>query len=127
MRNDDQKPISRVTAPRIRGMLAKGEKVVCLTAYDVLTGQLADEAGADVVLVGDSVGNTVLGYSTTLPVNLSDIVHHVRATRRGVRHAMLIADMPFSLSVHSARCGARGSAGRSHPIGRDGCRRVGFP
>ncbi len=84
-----------MSAPRIRGMKAKGEKIVCLTAYDVLTGYLADAAGADVVLVGDSVGNTVLGYETTLPVSLLDIIHHVRATRRGVSRALLVADMPF--------------------------------
>lgn len=76
-------------------MKSKGEKVVCLTAYDVLTGALADQAGADLILVGDSVGNTVLGYDTTLPVNLEDIAHHVRAVRRGVHHALLVADMPF--------------------------------
>jgi 3-methyl-2-oxobutanoate hydroxymethyltransferase len=84
-----------MTAPRIRVMKSKGEKVVCLTAYDVLTGALADAAGADLILVGDSVGNTVLGYDTTLPVNLADIAHHVRATRNGVQRAMLVADMPF--------------------------------
>lgn len=95
MRNDENKPAPKMSAPRIRAMKAKGEKVVCLTAYDVLTGYLADAAGADVVLVGDSVGNTVLGYDTTLPVSLPDIVHHVRATRRGVTRALLVADMPF--------------------------------
>lgn len=98
MRNDEHKPPTtapHMTAPRIRAMKSKGEKVVCLTAYDVLTGALADQAGADLVLVGDSVGNTVLGYDTTIPVDLEDIAHHVRAARRGVRRAMLVADMPF--------------------------------
>jgi len=76
-------------------MKADGQKIVCLTAYDAITGALADSAGADVVLVGDSVGNTVLGYNTTLPVSVEDIEHHVRATRHGVSRALLVADMPF--------------------------------
>lgn len=95
MRNDEHKPAAKMTAPKVRGLKAKGEKVVCLTAYDVLTASLADEAGADVVLVGDSVGNTVLGYETTLPVDLEDIAHHVAAARRGVKRALLVADLPF--------------------------------
>jgi 3-methyl-2-oxobutanoate hydroxymethyltransferase len=76
-------------------MRTKGEKVVCITAYDAVFGELADAAGADIVLVGDSVGNTVLGYSSTIPVNLEDMVHHTRAVRRGVKRALLIADLPF--------------------------------
>jgi len=84
-----------ITAPIIRSMRTKGEKVVCITAYDAVFGELADAAGADIVLVGDSVGNTVLGYSSTIPVNLEDMVHHTRAVRRGVKRALLIADLPF--------------------------------
>lgn len=95
MRNDEHKPPPKMSAPKVRGLKAKGEKVVCLTAYDVLTAALADQAGADVILVGDSVGNTVLGYETTLPVSLEDIAHHVAAARRGVRRALLVADLPF--------------------------------
>ncbi|MEQ1934694.1 MAG: 3-methyl-2-oxobutanoate hydroxymethyltransferase, partial [Fimbriimonadaceae bacterium] len=84
-----------VTAPGILSMKAKREKVVCLTAYDFITGTLADQAGADLVLVGDSVGNTALGFSTTIPVTLEHMVHHVSAARRGVSRALLVADMPF--------------------------------
>jgi 3-methyl-2-oxobutanoate hydroxymethyltransferase len=70
-------------------------KVVCITAYDAVFGALADAAGADIVLVGDSVGNTALGYSSTLPVSLEEMVHHTRATRQGVQRALLVADLPF--------------------------------
>lgn len=76
-------------------MRAKGAKVVCITAYDAVFGALADAAGADIVLVGDSVGNTALGYTSTLPVSLEEMVHHTRATRQGVHRALLVADLPF--------------------------------
>ncbi len=85
----------KVTAPRLSAMRAKGERIVCLTAYDAAFGQLADEAGVDVVLVGDSVGNVLLGYPNTVPVTLEEMLHHTRATARGVRRALLVADMPF--------------------------------
>ncbi len=84
-----------VTAPGILAMKAKGEKIVCLTAYDFITGTLADGAGADLILVGDSVGNTALGFSTPLAVTLDHMVHHVSAARRGVSRALFAADMPF--------------------------------
>src|SRR5687767_13909103 len=92
----------KVTAPRIRAMKAKGEAVVCLTAYDVLTGTIADEAEVDLILVGDSLGNVVLGYDTTLPVSLEDMIHHTRAVRRGVKNALLVSDMPFGSYQSSA-------------------------
>lgn len=87
--------MQKVTAPRIRAMKARDEKVVCLTAYDATSGAIADAAGVDVILVGDSLGNVVLGLETTLPVSLEDMVHHTSATRRGVKRALLVADMPF--------------------------------
>ncbi|MHA2620962.1 MAG: 3-methyl-2-oxobutanoate hydroxymethyltransferase [bacterium JZ-2024 1] len=73
----------------------KGERVVCLTAYDALFGQLVDEAGVDLILVGDSVGNALLGYPTTLPVTMEEMLHHTRAVARGVKNALIVADMPF--------------------------------
>ncbi len=85
----------KVNAPKVRAMKANGQKVVCLTAYDVYFGRLADEAGADIILVGDSLGNVVLGYPTTVPVTMEEMLHHVRAVRRGVSRALLVADMPF--------------------------------
>lgn len=85
----------RITVPQIGAMRQKGRRIACITAYDALFGALADEAGADLVLVGDSVGNTILGYPSTVPVSLADMVHHTRATRAGVKRALLAGDLPF--------------------------------
>ncbi len=85
----------KMTAPKVRAMKASGSKVVCLTAYDAYFGRLADKAGVDVILVGDSLGNVVLGYENTVPVTMDEMLHHVRAVRRGVNRALLVADLPF--------------------------------
>ena len=70
-------------------------KITCLTAYDYPTAQLLDEVGVDILLVGDSLGMAVLGYDSTLPVTLDEMVHHTRAVRRAARHALVVADMPY--------------------------------
>src|SRR6202008_2553365 len=70
-------------------------KIICLTAYDYPTARLVDEAGVDVILVGDSLGMFVLGYESTLPVTLEEMLHHTRAVRRGTRRALVVADMPY--------------------------------
>jgi 3-methyl-2-oxobutanoate hydroxymethyltransferase len=85
----------RITAPKLRLMKERGQSIVCVTAYDVFFAQAADEAGIDVILVGDSLGNVVLGYETTVPVEMADVLHHLRAVRRGVTRAHLVADLPF--------------------------------
>ncbi len=76
------------------------KKITCLTAYDYPTARLMDEAGVDVVLVGDSVGMVMLGYDSTLPLTMDEALHHTKAVRRAVRHALLVADMPYG-SYHS--------------------------
>ena len=70
-------------------------RIVCLTAYDYPTARLVDDAGVDIVLVGDSLGMVVLGYEDTLSVTLEDMLHHTRAVHRGVRKALLVTDMPY--------------------------------
>ena len=85
----------RITTRELVAMKHRAEKIVCLTAYDYLFGRLVDEGGADIVLVGDSLGQVVLGYDSTIPVTLDDMIHHGRAVRRGVQHALLVVDMPF--------------------------------
>jgi len=76
-------------------MKRRGEKITALTAYDYPTARLLDESGTDIILVGDSVGMVVLGYEDTTRVTLSEMLHHTGAVARGVRHALLVADMPI--------------------------------
>ena len=88
----------RMTVPEFRARKG-GEPLVCLTAYDVLTAAILSEAGVDLILVGDSLGNVVLGYESTLPVTLDDILHHCAAVTRAHPRSLVIADMPY-LSYH---------------------------
>lgn len=85
----------KVTAPAIRAMKVQGQRITMVTAYDYVTGKIVDESGADIVLVGDSLAMVALGHETTLPITMDEMLHHTRATRRGVKRALLIADMPF--------------------------------
>lgn len=94
-----QRP-EKVTAPSLRASKARGERLVCLTAYDYPTARIVDEAGIDIILVGDSLGNVVLGYGNTVPVTVEEILTHTRAVRRGVHRALLVADMPYG-SFHT--------------------------
>jgi 3-methyl-2-oxobutanoate hydroxymethyltransferase len=100
----------KVTVPALRARKG-GDKVVALTAYDVVFARLADQAGVDVVLVGDSLGMVVQGLGSTLPVTVDDIVYHTRAVARGVTRAHLVADMPFMSYQTSVEDGMR-AAGR---------------
>src|SRR5882672_271074 len=75
-------------------------KITCLTAYDYPTARLLDEAGVEVLLVGDSLGMVMLGHETTLPVTVDEMLHHTRAVRKGTRRALVVADMPFG-SYHA--------------------------
>jgi 3-methyl-2-oxobutanoate hydroxymethyltransferase len=93
-------PHPKITATSLQEKKLHHEPITCLTAYDYASGRLLDEAGIDVILVGDSLGMVMLGYETTLPVTVDEMVHHTRAVRRGVKRALLIADMPFG-SYHA--------------------------
>ena len=85
----------RITIDHVKKLKAAGEKIVMLTAYDYPTARIVDEAGVPLILVGDSLGMVVLGYDTTAPVTMEDMLHHVKAVVRGSSRAMVIADMPF--------------------------------
>jgi len=85
----------KVSAPSLRLSKQRGERLVCLTAYDYPTARIVDEAGIDIILVGDSLGNVVLGYGNTVPVTLEEILIHLKAVRRAVQRALLVADMPY--------------------------------
>jgi 3-methyl-2-oxobutanoate hydroxymethyltransferase len=85
----------RVTISDLLEMKRQGEKIAMLTCYDYPTAVVEDEAGVDIIFVGDSVGTNVLGYKSEREVTLDDMVHHLRAVRRGVRHAYLLADLPY--------------------------------
>jgi 3-methyl-2-oxobutanoate hydroxymethyltransferase len=82
------------------GSLSNSKKITCLTAYDYPTARLLDEAGVDVILVGDSLGMVVLGHENTLSVTVEEMLHHTRAVRRGTRRALVVADMPYG-SYHT--------------------------
>ena len=84
-----------VRVPDLEKHKHRGEKIAVLTAYDATMARLLDRAGVDVLLVGDSVGMVVLGYETTLPVTLDEMIHHTRAVVRGTQRALVVADMPF--------------------------------
>jgi 3-methyl-2-oxobutanoate hydroxymethyltransferase len=88
-------PQSRVTVPWISEAPRRGEKVVMVTAYDFAQARQVDDAGADVVLVGDSLAMVVLGHPDTLAVTMEEMLHHVKAARRGTERALLVADMPY--------------------------------
>lgn len=85
----------RVTITQIREMKQKGEKISMLTAYDYSTAKLIDEAGIPLILVGDSLGMVVLGYGSTIPVTMDEMIHHTKAVVRGATKALVVGDMPF--------------------------------
>lgn len=87
--------MKRVTVSDIQQMRDRGERITMLTAYDYPTAKLADQAGIPILLVGDSLGNVVLGYDSTVPVTVDDMIHHGRAVVRGVERAHVVVDMPF--------------------------------
>lgn len=95
---ENRKP---VTIPKLKKMKQDGTPIVVVTAYDYPSAQLTEQAGTDVILVGDSLGNVVLGYDTTIPVTLDDMIHHTKAVTRGAKTAFVVTDMPF-LTYHGS-------------------------
>jgi len=88
-------PCPKITTASLHDKKLRHEPITCLTAYDYPSARLVDEAGIDVILVGDSMAQVMLGYDSTLPVTVDEMLHHTRAVRRAVKHALLIADMPY--------------------------------
>ncbi len=103
--------MSKVTVSTFLEHKAKGEKITVLTAYDFSMAKLLDEAGIECILVGDSLGMTMLGYEDTLSVTVEDMIHHTKAVKRGTKNAMVVVDMPF-LSYHISDEDAVRQAGR---------------
>ncbi|NPA27120.1 MAG: 3-methyl-2-oxobutanoate hydroxymethyltransferase [Chloroflexi bacterium] len=101
----------KVTVRTLWRKKRRGEPITMLTAYDYPSARFVDRAGIDVILVGDSLGMVVLGYETTVPVTMEDMLHHARAVARGAQRALLVGDMPF-LSYHTTPADAVRNAGR---------------
>lgn len=93
--------LKKVSTHTLRTYKKEGRPIVVITAYDYPTAKLVDEAGVDVILVGDSLGNVILGYDSTIPVTIEDMVHHTKAVSRGVKQALIVSDLPF-LSYHGS-------------------------
>ncbi len=100
-----------VTTKTVITMKRNGEKIAMLTAYDFLVAKYLDQVGIDIILVGDSLGNVVHGYETTLPVTVDDMIYHAKAVKRAVRNALVVVDMPF-MSFQTSIDDAIRNAGR---------------
>jgi len=101
----------RVTITEIKEMKQRKEKIPMLTAYDYVTAKMVDEAGVPLILVGDSLGMVMLGYESTIPVTMEEMIHHTKAVVRGARKALIIGDMPF-MSYHISVSDALHNAAR---------------
>ena len=101
----------RVSISQIKDMKQKGEKITMLTAYDYTTAKIIDEAGVPLILVGDSLGMVVLGYESTIPVTMEEMLHHTKAVVRGTKQAMVVGDMPF-MTYHVSTSDALRNAAR---------------
>ena len=108
-----------ITVKTVTSMKQKGEKIVCLTAYDYISARILDEVGIDIILVGDSAANVFAGEKTTLPITIQEMLYHTRVVARGVRNALVIADMPF-LSYQVSTETAVYNAGRFLQVGACG-------
>ncbi len=106
----------KVTAQTLLAKKQTHQPITALTAYDYPTARLVDQAGIDLLLVGDSLGMAVLGYDNTLPVTLDEMLHHTRAVRRAVQRALLVADMPFGSYTSEVQAVATPSASSRRPV-----------
>jgi 3-methyl-2-oxobutanoate hydroxymethyltransferase len=113
--------MARITVDDIKAMKERGERIVMLTAYDYPSARLADEAGVDMILVGDTLGMVVLGYDSTIPVTMEDMIHHIKPVVRGSERALVVGDMPF-LSFQTGVEDAIRNAGRM--MKETGCQAV---
>lgn len=102
---------SKITTQSLYDKKAAHEKITCLTAYDYSSARLVDDAGIDIILVGDSLAMTMLGHENTMAVTMDEMLHHVKAVHRGTKHAFLVADMPYA-SYHVDTKSALGNAAR---------------
>ncbi len=121
--------MARMTTHKIRQMKAKKKKIVMLTAYDAPTAKILSDCGVDIILVGDSVGNSLLGYESTIPVTLNDIIHHCAAVARAHPNSLIVGDMPFmsyKVSVEQAleNCGRLLQEGGAEAVKIEGGGRV---
>ena len=101
--------LPKITINSIQEKKQQGTPITCLTAYDYATSRLVDQAGIDMILVGDSLAMVVLGYENTLPITVEEMLHHTRAVRRGVKRALVIADMPYA-SYHDEKQAVKNAA-----------------
>ncbi len=121
--------IGRMTVPMLRAMKSRGERITMITAYDATFARMLDEGGADVLLVGDSLGMVIQGLDSTLPVTVDEVVYHCRAVARGAQHAHIVGDMPF-MSYQGSLDEALRNAGRflkeggAHAVKLEGGREV---
>jgi len=111
----------RITASKIKEMKKKGEKIVMVTAYDYSTARIIDEVGIPLILVGDSLAMVVLGYETTIPVTIEEMLHHTKAVVRGNQGSLIVGDMPF-MTYHLSVEQAMRNAGRF--IQEAGCQAI---
>lgn len=109
--------MKKTTIPKILEACRTGRKLVMVTAYDATFARLVDEAGVDLILVGDSLGMVIQGHETTIPVTLDDVLYHTRCVASGAREALVIADLPF-MSYQASRSQALLAAGRAMKEGR---------
>ena len=98
----------KVTTVRLAEMKRQGKRIAMLTSYDYSMAQIVDQAGVDVILIGDSAGNVMAGNQTTIPVTLDEMIYHGRCVARAVKRALVVCDMPFG-TYHASRQAALGS------------------